>query len=843
MASGQSPGVYVREFEVGGIVVGVATSVGALAGVFRWGPIGERLLIDSEDTMVSMVGSPTNFNAETWFSGSSFLAYTNGNGSGALQLVRAANTTGSSPIVSVSLTSGNATATVSNTSTLTAGMILAESSNSSAIAPGAVISSIVNSTAFSFTSASVVVGTDAAASLQFVSNTSVFNAIVNTASVANLQAQIVRTEDHFVEKYADAEFDTDVPYVARWAGDLGNSLKISVCESANQFSSNVDLTSSGVYTANVVANVSSNVAVLSIGANTSNDTFNVNTYNTFLSSTVNGLTVGDRITTGNTDIGEQTIKIVSIGSYANVGPAANSVATVNAQATSANLVTTGGAFSGITNGDWLAVFSNSSTYRTVRVSTVTDTNNLVLTANVGFTNGTSNWASLNAVTRSVSITLEDQYRRSTDWSSGTLRRSWEYSDAFDVAPGQSEHVLENGNTSANDELHIVVVDEDGKFTGDAGSILEKYSGVSRATDAKGPDGSTIYYRDVINDASRFIWAVNDRTGAVSNTALNVASSSNTKPFTASFQYGFNGSDESTVAIGTLTNAWDLFESSEDVDISLIITGKNRGGTHGGQLANYLVDNIAEPRMDAVVFASPEKADVVNNAGFEATDIVDWRNSLRSSSYLFLDGNWKYMYDRYNDVYRWIPLCGDIAGLAAQTEQTNDAWWSFAGFNRGHIKNVVKLAWNPRKPARDLIWKSSVNPVVTFPGDGTILYGDKVALAKPSIFDRINVRRLFIHVEKAIAKRARYTLFEFNDPITRAAFRNMIIPFLRDIQGRRGITRFEVQCDGNNNTAQVINEKRFVCDIAITPAQAINTIELNFYGVPEGVAFTEVIRTS
>lgn len=838
MAFAQSPGVTVREFPVGGSIPGVATAIGAIAGVFRWGPIGQIIQVDSQDTLALRLGTPTNFNAETWFSGSNFLDYTDN-----LLVSRAANTTGSSPTLTASLTTGNAVVTTSNTASLNAGMILMASSNTLAVYSGATISAIINSTAFSFASGNTVTGTDGAAVLQFVSNTTAFNAIVNTASVSNLQAQIVRTEDHFIEKYADSEFDTDVSYVARWAGDLGNSLKISQCDSANAFTSNVDLTATSSFVGNVAFVVNSNTAILSMGANTGNDTFNVNTFNSALASVIGSFTVGDYLMVGNDSIGTQNLKITAVPGVANIGLSANVSVTLNVQSTSANLVTTANAFADVANGDWIVVFSNTSNWRTLRISNVVDSNNVVLTSNAGFTNATSNWALLNASSRAVVFNLEDRYKRSSDWSTSTITRTWEYASIFDAAPAQSSWQIASGNTSAEDELHVVVVDEDGKFSGDAGAVLEKYSFVSRATDALSEDGTSNYYRNIINDVSQYVWAVNDISGATSNTGKNLVDSTNSRPFTSSFQYGFDGSNESTIAIGNLTDAWDLFASTEEVDISLLITGKNRGGVNGAQLANYLVDNIAEQRMDCVVFVSPEKSDVVNNVGYEAADIVTFANDLRSSTYLFIDSNYKYQYDRYNDIYRYIPLNGDMAGLAAQTEQTNDAWWSFAGFNRGHVKNVVRLAWNPKKSYRDTLYKNSVNPVVTFPGEGTILYGDKTGTRRSSVFESINVRRLFIVLEKAIAKQARYTLFEFNDAYTRAAFRNLVIPFLRDIQGRRGIQDFEVICDGTNNTDQVINTQRFVADIKIKPSRSINYIELNFYGVPNGVAFSEVARSN
>ena len=441
----------------------------------------------------------------------------------------------------------------------------------------------------------------------------------------------------------------------------------------------------------------------------------------------------------------------------------------------------------------------------------------------------------------LSISFDTNYNITTNSASNTVTRYWEFYDNVDAAPGRSDYVTNFGNNSANDELHVVVSDEDGKFSGVPGTILEVFSGVSRATDAKTNEGATNYYKTVINDNSAYIWWAKDRTTAVSNTALNITSGTSSLPMSISFEFGSDGDNESTVPVSVLSSGYDLFKSAEDVDVSLIVAGKARGGTNGQQMANYIIDNICETRKDCVAFVSPDRADVVQNGGKdESNDIVAFRNSLTVTSYGVMDSGYKYQYDRYNDVYRYIPLNGDMAGLAVRTDDVRDPWFSPAGFNRGVIKNVIKLAYNPGKADRDVLYKSGVNPVVTFPGQGTVLYGDKTLLAKPSAFDRINVRRLFIVLEKAISTAAKFTLFELNDEFTRAQFKNLIEPFLRDIQGRRGIYDFKVVCDETNNTPEVIDRNEFVGDIYIKPARSINFIQLNFVAVRTGVEFSEIV---
>lgn len=412
--------------------------------------------------------------------------------------------------------------------------------------------------------------------------------------------------------------------------------------------------------------------------------------------------------------------------------------------------------------------------------------------------------------------------------------SWEYAEEFDGAPGTSTFV-ENVNGS-DDELHLIVLDEMGKFTGVANTILEKFPFLSKASDAKNDDGSSNYYVNVINDRSRYIYIMNhpDEVLADMNWGL---TSSNTAFIQEETEYTspLSGGRYGLPNDGALILGYDKFANAEEVDVSLILTG-----AHSQTVCEYVVDNVAETRKDCVAFISPRYQDAVNNLGDEVPDIITYRNLFNSSSYAVMDNNWKLQFDKYNNVYRWVPLNGDIAGLCVRTDFERDPWFSPAGFNRGQIKNVVKLAWNATKGNRDDLYKNGINPVVSFPGEGVVLFGDKTMLAKPSAFDRINVRRLFIVLEKAIARASRYSLFEFNDEFTRAQFVALVEPFLRDVQGRRGIFDFRVVCDTTNNTPEVIDRNEFIGDIYIKPARAINFINLRFVAVRTGVAFEEVV---
>ena len=375
------------------------------------------------------------------------------------------------------------------------------------------------------------------------------------------------------------------------------------------------------------------------------------------------------------------------------------------------------------------------------------------------------------------------------------------------------------NPPSTDELHIIVIDEDGVISGTPGTLLEKFAFVSTSESAKSFDGSSNYYANVLETRSRYILSADEFSW---NSAI---------IFEESLDLGSDG----TISAGNIQTAYDLFENSDSVDISLLISGPANQ-----TVANHLIDNIAEVRKDCIVFVSPEKADVVNSFGTEATNILSYRNSLTSSSYAVMDSGWKYQYDKYNDVYRWVPLNADIAGLCARTDLETDPWFSPAGLRRGVVKNVVKLAWNPTKADRDDLYLKGVNSVVSFPGEGTVLFGDKTLLNRPSAFDRINVRRLFIVLEKSISLASRSTLFEFNDQFTRAQFVNLVEPYLRDVQGRRGITDFRVVCDETNNTPEVIDRNEFIGDIYIKPSRSVNYIQLNFIAVRTGVSFEEIV---
>jgi hypothetical protein len=469
-----------------------------------------------------------------------------------------------------------------------------------------------------------------------------------------------------------------------------------------------------------------------------------------------------------------------------------------------------------------------------------------------------------AIASSTSLTvatkLDTAITAQADWS-----REWEYADNFGFAPLTSPHAYKvTGSKDVGDEIHVIIVDEDGEILGEKDTrghkinkqVINSWAGLSVAGGATGSTGEIIYYKEAINDTSKYVrWTDHDSIG---DAPLDAGSNKITYDWGDTLDQGntsayFAGSFSDSGANGIMTaslssgvdgysatasdeiTAYSYFKDPAKIDVSLLISGEA-----SNTLCTYLINEIAESRKDCVVFISPEEADVVNTEGNEVSNVVARRNALPSTSYAVMDGSYKYIFDRYNSMYRWIPMNADVAGICAQADNVN-AYISPAGFTRGNIKGAEFLAYVPNNAERDDLYINGVNPIASFPGKGKVLFGDKTLLARPSSFDRINVRRLFIILEKAIANAAENLLFEFNDDFTRLNFVSMVEPFLRDIQGRRGIEDFKVICDGTNNTPVVINRNEFRGDIFIKPTKSINFIGLNFVAVASGVEFSEVVN--
>ena len=433
-------------------------------------------------------------------------------------------------------------------------------------------------------------------------------------------------------------------------------------------------------------------------------------------------------------------------------------------------------------------------------------------------------------------------------NSANVNREWEFASSFTKAPGSSPDAI--ANSSSLDEMHIAVVDENGLITGIVGEILEIFEGVSMASDAKDAEGNSNYFVDKLRYNSNYIFFSNHNSN-LSESGNTFASAgaifdTHTLPITQSFT---NGSDGYCLTSGQKKSGIETYlGDAETQDVDFLISGPLNGDDGSGNdvttlaeattQANNLIA-ICEARKDCMAIISPRKQDCVNNSGSESTSIVALADTLSSSSYAVMDSAWCYQYDKYTDNYCYIPACGHTAGIMARSDQERDAWFSPAGFNRGQILGITKLSFNPNQAERDALYKKRVNPIVTFPGQGTILFGDKTLLSNASAFDRINVRRLFIVMEKAIATAAKFQLFEFNDAFTRAQFRATIEPFLRQVKGRRGIVDFQVVCDDTNNPQSVVDANQFQASIFVKPNRSINFITLNFVAARSGVEFEEV----
>jgi hypothetical protein len=435
-----------------------------------------------------------------------------------------------------------------------------------------------------------------------------------------------------------------------------------------------------------------------------------------------------------------------------------------------------------------------------------------------------------------------------------IDRFWEHHGLFNKAPGKSASALAAGGS--NDEIHVVVLDEDGVFTGKTHSVLETFGFLSLASDGKDSQGASNYYKNVLETKSEYVYWSGHSTGTHAGAAVEkdhaasvgAAFGQPSSPDNSSLAGGSNGR---SATAGQKQTAWsDHFGDANSVDISFLIVGSTRTDNGSGVDQDLLADwttqvnqaiLLAEARKDCMVIASPRRASCVgvSSESVQTTNVLADCNTATSSSFAVLDSTWVYQYDRFNDKYCWVPANGHTAGIMARSDLQRDAWVSPAGFSRGQYLGITKIAYNPKQASRDDLYRARINPVATFPGQGTILFGDKTALTTPSAFDRINVRRLFIVLEKAISTAAQAQLFEYNDSFTRAQFRAAIEPFLRDVKNRRGLIDFSVVCDETNNTDSVMDRNEFVCSIFVKPARSINYITLNFVAARSGVQFEEI----
>ena len=663
--------------------------------------------------------------------------------------------------------------------------------------------------------------------LQYADNLKVVRAgsgIVNAGATSGI---LIRDDDHYQASFQDGS-GTHGEWTARTAGTHGNSLGVDICPSARAFAQ-------------------------PLGS---------------LNLTVGEKAIGSlEITVDNQDATDATIAIGDIISFQTASAVVATVAGAITVATK-NLVVDGNSGT-IVVGDRVLGAGISDGDVVVKVASITDQQNLVLDKAIIVANDTPLVFSKDTQVESggqeyevTSVSGEVLTIRLLDDPAGgglqtiipdnsLITRRWRFSDLFDSAPGTSAWSTANGR-GEKDEIHVAVYDTTGDVTGfdvdvagqRTAAVIEIFPSMSKNPNAKTSEGSNNYYPDVIFAQSQFIYWT-DHLAAGTNWGTDIATGTD-----YTFVSGVDvssltgGTDDYTLTADEIKLAYDLFANTETLDINLVLGGASStvADTEAAMDTHVtMITSLVESRRDCVGFVSPYRGATVGVAdSITATkNVVDGFNNCPSSSYMVFDSGYKYMYDKYNDVYRFVPLNGDTAGLCAFTDQIADSFFSPAGFNRGNIRGAVKLSFNPTKAERDQLYKARINPVVNFPGQGVVLFGDKTALSKPSAFDRINVRRLFLLLEKAISTAAKFQLFEFNDEFTRAQFRNLVEPFLRDIQGRRGITDFSVVADGTNNTIDVIDRNEFVADIFIKPNRSINFISLNFVAVRTGVSFSEV----
>jgi len=434
-----------------------------------------------------------------------------------------------------------------------------------------------------------------------------------------------------------------------------------------------------------------------------------------------------------------------------------------------------------------------------------------------------------AIANATSLTLESAHL--TGASGVTATRRWEFFGEFDSAPGTSTNGAALG--ASNDELHVVVQDRTGDITGTANTVLEKFGYLSKGSDAKADTGGSNYYKNAINDRSNYVWwAAHDNAGSNwGNTLSSTAYTAVNTPKTYSLA---GGSDGNALTDGDRATSYVLLGNKQEVPASIIVAGQA-----SATVANRIIADVAEARKDVVVCVSPLRANVVNNAGSEASAIGTWADTVSRSTYAVADSGWKYQYDKYNDTYVYVPLNADTAGCMARNDLNREPWLSPAGFQNGRIQNLVRLAYNPTQADRDTLYKAAINPVITQVGRGTILFGDKTFTLKNTSMNRVNVRRLFIELQKTIGQAADNVLFDQNDATTRSGFVSLVIPYLRSVQSRRGITAFRVVCDATNNPEDVVNSNEFVCDIFVQPIRSVNFIQLNFVSVRGTATFAEI----
>lgn len=782
-----SPGVKVREVDltIGGIAA-TNDQVGAIAGPFQKGPVNVPILIENEDNLRKTFGKPlsTDSQYEYWMSASSYLSY-----GGILRVIRTDGTT-----------LNNANATVGNGSTT---------------------------------------------------------------------IKISSYEDYNNNHTTDSSWY----YAARNPGTWANNLKVCTIDAF------ADQTISGISTTGVAVGMGITQSIegrviVGVGS-TSSATGYLRGIITGLGASEIYVKVSETVSSGST---VSQIAYTEGGTYAFQPPTTSTISTKVGIATTSGYLSeiydvsiTGIVTTGIQLGDIVSGASVSTGTTVVSIGTSEIFVDKAISSGIGtttftFTRGSTSSTVSNSiivittagVTTSTitSATLSDWYNQQTLGLTNTTI----YWKSIAEKPKTSQYCAERN--SRNDEFHLAVVDDIGSVTGIAGNVLEKYTYLSKALDGRISPSESVYYKDYIAGKSSYVFAGNAPTGTATGFALTTGFTS-----TGNGNWGVNAQGTTFSAAGNVTynltggidysnsggmgatsaniiSSYRILSNPAEYSVNFLISGPSGEGTtiYDSQAKAKELISIAEQRKDCIAVISPHRDGVVNvtNSDTQTQNIIDFFSPITSSSYAVFDSGYKYVVDSYNNTFRYIPCNADVAGLMAKTSINQYPWVSPAGSSRGAINGAVKLAYNPSQAQRDLLYPRRINPIIFSPGAGIILFGDKTALSYASAFDRINVRRLFLTIEASIERAARAQLFEFNDPITRSNFVNIVEPYLRDVKGKRGITDFLVVCDETNNTPAVIDSNQFRADIFVKPARSINFIGLTFVATRTGVSFEEVV---
>jgi hypothetical protein len=813
-----SPGVLIREVDLTTTTNPTLDNVGVVVGPFSKGPVSYPTTITSERQLVEVFGKPNDQNYEYWYTAANFIQY-----GGVCRVIRidSAQMTNAS-----NLLGSGATATV----TVETGSISSVTVTSGGTGYSNSIATVTGGGG-SGAKLSVTIEEGEVSSIQVIDGGEGYvdgdpeNPIIIT--IIGLGPKIKNLTDYENNILESANI---FQWIARDPGELGNSIRIYITDAGADQILHLDQPSSTAEEPEFTE-----YSTVSSEADTT-----AKTYNYVVEFTLKATDLISAFSVG------QTVKVVN-----GVNTTTGTVTGWDRSTRKLSVVGLSGKAIQVGNTIFVGTDVSSATAKG-SISTIDRALYVVLNEN-------SQLFQSSGATQSVFVTDNN----TEIYSIADVDDAYQYSEIFpglkwvtlSQRPETSPFASQRGGK--NDLMHIAVFDSDGRITGNPNQLIEKYLFVSKAAGSRSVDGQNNYYVDVVNSSSNYIWFAEHETNSLwefnpsvdgswgkgASTKFDLIKQSNPSGATkiTSLNYNFSGGfQDYEVDLTYVNQGYDLVSDPETEDVDFILMGPSMGNDTDAKASHII--SIVNARKDCLAFISAIKEEVVNISDTEKVtrNIVTFFNKLASSSYTIFDSGYKYMYDKYNDTYRYMSCNSDIAGLCLETTLTNEPWYSPAGFARGNLKNIIRLAYNPRKAQRDSLYAARVNPIVTFPGQGTVLFGDKTAQGFSSAFDRINVRRLFLTLEKIIGEAAKTQLFELNDEATRSTFRNLVEPYLRDVQGKRGVQDFLVVCDERNNPPESIDRGEFYAEIYVKPTRTINYITLSFVATRTGVQFSEVV---